>query len=126
MENNKFDCINVIPLVDIMLVLLTIVLTTSTLIASGSIPVTLPDASAAKSSELKVKTITIDKEGCIFLEDKKTDLTGIMAGMQFLDRSTPVIIRADKHLMLQVFVDVLSAVKKLNFKKVSLQTGVSG
>ena len=35
MEEKEFDYINVIPLVDVMLVLLTIVLTTSTFIASG-------------------------------------------------------------------------------------------
>jgi biopolymer transport protein ExbD len=45
MENKEFDYINVIPLVDVMLVLLTIVLTTSTFIAAGQIPISLPKAS---------------------------------------------------------------------------------
>ncbi|MFH0786115.1 MAG: biopolymer transporter ExbD, partial [Pseudomonadota bacterium] len=35
MEEKEFDYINVIPLVDVMLVLLTITLTTSSFIASG-------------------------------------------------------------------------------------------
>jgi len=38
MEEKTFDYINVIPLVDVMLVLLTIVLTTSSFIAAGVIP----------------------------------------------------------------------------------------
>ncbi len=38
---------NVIPFVDIMLVLLIIVLTTSSFIATGRIPVNLPEASAS-------------------------------------------------------------------------------
>ena len=37
MEEKEFDYMNVIPLVDVMLVLLTIVLTTSTFIATGVI-----------------------------------------------------------------------------------------
>nr|WP_255317356.1 biopolymer transporter ExbD [Candidatus Magnetobacterium casensis] len=41
MQEKEFDYINVIPLVDIMLVLLTIVLTTSAFIATGVIPVNL-------------------------------------------------------------------------------------
>ena len=43
MKSSGFDYINVIPLVDVMLVLLTIVLTTSTFIAAGAIPVELGD-----------------------------------------------------------------------------------
>ena len=39
MDEKEFDYLNVIPLVDVMLVLLTIVLTTSTFIATGGIQV---------------------------------------------------------------------------------------
>ncbi len=38
MEEKSFDYMNVIPLVDVMLVLLTIVLTTSSFVVSGVIP----------------------------------------------------------------------------------------
>ncbi len=48
MEEKEFDYINVIPLVDVMLVLLTIVLTTSSFIATGRIPVELPRASRSR------------------------------------------------------------------------------
>ena len=47
MDDQGFNNMNVIPLVDVMLVLLTIVLTTSTFIAVGSIQVELPKASTA-------------------------------------------------------------------------------
>ena len=43
-DEQEFNYLNVIPLVDVMLVLLTIVLTTSTFIATGSIQVNLPKA----------------------------------------------------------------------------------
>lgn len=49
MDEKPFDTINVIPFVDIMLVLLTIVLTTSSFIASGRVPIHLPRA--AQSTE---------------------------------------------------------------------------
>ena len=45
MDEKEFDYINVIPFIDIMLVLLTIVLTTSTFIARGAIQIELPKAS---------------------------------------------------------------------------------
>ena len=43
----ELDQINVIPLVDVMLVLLVIVLTTATFITTGQIPVDLPTAKQA-------------------------------------------------------------------------------
>ena len=47
MERN-IDQINVIPLVDVMLVLLVIVLTTATFISTGQIPVNLAKAKAVE------------------------------------------------------------------------------
>ena len=46
----EFDYLNVIPLVDVMLVLLTIVLTTSTFIATGGIAVNLPKAEGGEAA----------------------------------------------------------------------------
>ena len=37
-------------------------------------------------------------------------------------KDMPILIRADRDIALQVFVDVLDAVKTLGFKRVSLQT----
>jgi biopolymer transport protein ExbD len=41
--------------------------------------------------------------------------------LRLLDKSIPILIRADKNISLQTFVDVLDIVKNLGFKKVSLQ-----
>lgn len=49
----KFDQINVIPFIDIMLVLLVMVLTTATFIKQGVIPVDLPEASSAEKKRKK-------------------------------------------------------------------------
>jgi len=46
MEEKEFDYINMIPLIDVMLVLLTIVLMTSTFVMGGMIRVELPAVSA--------------------------------------------------------------------------------
>ena len=58
MKLKKFDSINVVPMIDIMLVLLVIVLTTATFIAKGVIPLRLPKAESATSLQ-KSKTIDI-------------------------------------------------------------------
>jgi biopolymer transport protein ExbD len=122
MEEKQFDYINVIPFVDIMLVLLTIVLTTSTFIATGGIPVNLPKASKNQEQPLKVRTIEIDRQGSIFFNGNPVSVESLLAAIRTLDRSTPFLIRADKELALQNFVDVLDAVKNAGFRQVSLQT----
>lgn len=122
MEEKEFNYMNVIPLVDVMLVLLTIVLTTSTFIASGVIPVELPRASKNQAEILKTQTIEINREGQVYLNAQPVTIDGLRESMQALGREIPILIRADRTLALQIFVDVIDVVKNLGFKKVSLQT----
>jgi len=122
MNEKEFDYINVIPLVDVMLVLLTIVLTTSTFIATGSIRVELPQASKRPAEILKTQTVEIDAGGNVYLNSRLVSLDDLKSSLQATSKETPLLIRADRNIRLQVFVDVLDVVKNLAFKKVSLQT----
>jgi biopolymer transport protein ExbD len=63
MDEKPFETLNVIPFVDIMLVLLTIVLTTANFIATGRIPVALPLASPAQVEKHQDKTIDLGVNG---------------------------------------------------------------
>ena len=125
MDEKGFDSINVIPLVDVMLVLLTIVLTTSTFIAVGAIPVALPKAENSSAEMLKATTIEINRRGDLYLNAEPSSIDHLRNTLVKEDRSQPILIRADKDIALQVFVDVMDIVKGLGFKKVSLQTSSS-
>ncbi|HAO21637.1 MAG TPA: biopolymer transporter ExbD [Desulfobacteraceae bacterium] len=122
MDEKEFDYMNVIPLVDVMLVLLTIVLTTSTFIASGGIPVELPKASKSIEETSKAQIVSIEKNGGIYLNSAQVSLEKLKEDMRRIPRETPILIRADKDIRVQAFVDVLDIVKNLGFRKVSLQT----
>jgi biopolymer transport protein ExbD len=122
MDEKEFDYINVIPLVDVMLVLLTIVLTTSTFMATGAIRVELPQASKSPAEILKTQTIEIDISGNIYLNSRLVALDELKVSLQATPRETPLLIRADRNIRLQAFVDVLDVVKNLEIKRVSLQT----
>ena len=122
MDETGFEGINVIPLVDVMLVLLTIVLTTSTFIAMGAIPVQLPKAESGETIKSVATTIVIDRQGVIFLDDNPLMPESLRQTLVSMDRDHPILIRADRSIQLQKFVVVLDIVKGLGFKKVSLQT----
>ena len=123
MDEQEFSQMNVIPLVDVMLVLLTIVLTTSTFIASGVIPVELPKAKSATTAEVsKNKTIEIDKSGVIYHDSKPVSIEELKAHMETCSRDMPVQIRADKEIALHIFIEVIDTIKVMGFTKLSLQT----
>lgn len=124
MEEKEFDYINVIPLVDVMLVLLTIVLTTSTFIAAGVIPVDLPRASRPEETTLKIQTIEIDAKGLIYFNSRPSTLKELQDSFRPMDKTVPILIKADRNIALQVFVDVLDVIKNLGFQRVSLQTEI--
>lgn len=122
MDEKEIGFINIIPFVDIMLVLLTIVLTTSTFIARGAIPIELPRASMQESEILGTRTIEINSQGRLFFNGAEVTLEDLPRHMEGVDRETPLLIRADREITVQTFVDVMDSVKKMQFRRVGLQT----
>lgn len=123
MNEQEFDYLNVIPLVDVMLVLLTIVLTTSTFIATGALQVHLPKAEHATASPSAPScTIVVDRAGQIWLDGEQRSLDELTAGLEAMPRHTPIVLQADRELRLQAFVEVYERLRLLGFTSLSLQT----
>ncbi len=121
MNDKGFDYINVIPLVDIMLVLLAIVLTTATFIAHGDIPVTLPKAEApSEVRELKGVVITVSKEGKIFFHKREVSLKQLREELEKLPKETPVSVWADKDAKVERFVKVMGLLSSMGFGNASV------
>lgn len=118
--------INMVPFIDIMLVLLTIVLTTSTFIASGRIPINLPHASQDQQTAARTRVIEINAAGRLFFEGAELDDAALKSRLSPLERTTPLMLRADKALPLQRFVDIADLLKQLGFAKVAIQTETGG
>ena len=122
MEEKEFDYINMIPLIDVMLVLLTIVLMTSTFVMGGMIRVELPAVSAEPEAVARTRSVDVDQTGRVYYEGRQVSLETLKTQVEVLPRDVPFLIRADKRVPLQYFVDVLGAVKGMGFKRVSVQT----
>lgn len=122
MDEKEFDSINMIPFIDVMLVLLTIVLMTSTFVVTGIIPVELPRVAGKHEAATVTHVVVIDKQGAVFYQGKAITLCDFKALIVGIPKENPFLIRADKDIHLQGFVEVLDLVKTVGFKKVSLQT----
>lgn len=122
MDERPFETINVIPFVDIMLVLLTMVLTTANFIATGRIPIALPQASTAQAEKPKDKTIELPAGGGLFFDGEPMSAEAFESRARALPPDTSFLIRADRSTALQRFIDVAGVLKRLNFARVAVQT----
>jgi len=123
MRPKKFDGINVVPMIDIMLVLLVIVLTTATFIAKGVIPLELPQGKSSKEfpREQKIK-ITISTEGEIYLDESQVSRDQLGSLLQSRERKSPVFLSCDKKASYEKFVGVLDLLKEMGFNKINIVT----
>jgi len=90
------DQINVIPLVDVMLVLLVIVLTTATFISSGQIPVNLAKAKEVGTRKDAPIIITLTADGALFLNDRTVPEGGLPGALTAEPRESAVVVRRIK------------------------------
>ena len=123
MKLKKYDSINVIPFIDVLLVLLAIVLLTSTFISKGIIPISLPNASNADNLKPdKEIIIVIQENGEILYENKVEILEEVEKIILLSSKETPVHINTDKNSKFESFVQVLDMLKKHNYSNVSIVT----
>jgi biopolymer transport protein ExbD len=117
----ELDQINVIPLVDVMLVLLVIVLTTATFISTGQIPVDLAKAKEAGDRQDTPLVITLTADGQLFMNDQPVGEEGLKHALASQPRQSLVVVRADRVTVLERFVKVVDEVRGMGFQQVSLE-----
>jgi biopolymer transport protein ExbD len=121
-DEKPFETLNVIPFVDIMLVLLAMVLTTANFITTGRIPMALPQASRSQVEKHQGKTIELTANAGIYLDGAALSKDEFERQLGALPPDTSFLIRADRNLTFQGFIDVADVLKRLKFTKVAIQT----
>lgn len=124
MRLNKKDGLNIVPFIDIMLVLLAIVLSISTFIAQGKIAVDLPSASSTeqiKEDEKKVSVI-IDKDNKFFIDDAEISEDELKDKLNAIDTKTLVQLKSDKNAKFDSFVKVIDILKEKGHENFAIQT----
>jgi len=120
--DRELNQINVIPLVDVMLVLLVIVLTTATFITTGQIPVSLAKAATSGDrQDIPLIIITVTAEGGVFVQDRSVTDEQFDAALSTQPLESLVLVRADKVTKLERFVGIVDRVRGLGFRQVSLE-----
>jgi len=118
----RFDSINIIPFVDVMLVLLAIILTTSTLVQKHIIPIDLPQSGSEKSIIKKSVIVTIKNDGTLLYDEHYIEPNQLDEKLSALDKQTPISLNCDKESAFKHFVMVLNTLKKQELTNLSIIT----
>lgn len=109
----KNEGLNIVPFIDIMLVLLAIVLSISTFIVQGKIQINLPksESSMSLSDHEKKLLIGIDEKNVFYLDDKTANLEQIKEAISRLNQKTIVELKSDKNAKFESFVQIIDLLK---------------
>ncbi|MCK6413819.1 MAG: ExbD/TolR family protein [Azonexus sp.] len=121
--------INVVPYIDVMLVLLVIFMVATPMMTTGSVD--LPTSGTAPQKPDKYLKVQVEQGGELTVFDadgKSTKLKGIkelkatLQPLQEADAKLAVLVAGDKETAYKNVIEVLDEVKKLRFDKVGLET----
>ena len=118
--------INVVPYIDVMLVLLVIFMITAPLLSQG-VKVDLPRAAAqpVDSQDRETLVVTVDREGRYFLDDRRIsseELGRKVAAILRARPQTPVLIRGDRQSNYGEVVKAMSLLQSAGAPSVGLLT----
>ena len=122
--------INVVPYIDVMLVLLVIFMVATPMMTTGSVD--LPTTGTAPQKPPKYITVEVQGDGglSVFNADgKATKVRGIkemraqLSALKDDEENIAVLVAGDKETQYKNVIEVLDEVKRLGFQKVGLETG---
>jgi len=115
--------INVVPLVDIMLVLLIIFMLTASFISSPSVPVNVPKALTSNPTAPASQGLVLNIRGEIFFQGKRTDqenLKKMLREAAALNPDLRVVLSADAAVTHGKVVELLDLVRQAGVTKIAL------
>lgn len=115
--------INMIPLIDVSLVLLIIFMVMTPFLVQQQVSVHLPKSVAGNESPDRPIIVLIQKQGDLSLNGHAVSISTLESELKPLlgpKRDRPVMIQADKDIALQQVVSVMDIAKKLQVAKLGI------
>jgi biopolymer transport protein ExbD len=121
--------INLVPLIDVILVLIILFVVTTTFDARSVLKLQLPKADGTPTeASAKALSVLVNADGRYFVQDRealRTDLESLKRTIVEVagdDRKRPVLLRADARTPHQAVVTALDALGQLGFRQISIAT----
>ena len=117
--------LNVVPLIDVMLVLLTIVLCAASFIEYGKVEVQLPKASQGEKEFPKERVeILLKVDGEIALDDEVLHLDALKERLSEFPKDKFILFKGDEKAEFGKFIDILQILKELGLSNFLIMTEV--
>lgn len=130
-HKHRMADINVVPYIDVMLVLLIIFMITSPLLIEG-VNVNLPQASQSQRDELPpdksdLIVVSIDGRGQVFLQNETEPVEAMtliqrVRGLIQRNPAAKVVVKGDKQVLYGRVIDVIDVLKQAGVPQVALIT----
>ncbi len=121
-DDEPIASINIVPLVDIILVVLIIFMVTAPLVLKPTIDINLPKASSGDESPPTPLNIAINRDGGISLNGQTSTLADVTAYATKIAAEKPdtaAILQADRTVTLETLTSIIDVVKTAGIKKVA-------
>lgn len=129
-KNRLMNEINVVPYIDVMLVLLVIFMVTAPMMNPGQVD--LPQVSQSSTPATAPLEVIIKKDNSLALRDhskgndesqvSREELVSVLKSRQAVLPDQPVVISADKSVRYEEVISVMDVLQQQHIKKVGLLT----
>lgn len=119
-KNAAFTEINITPLTDIFLVLLIIMMVVAPTFQDSDTSITMPEINSGIAIEQKNATVSVTKEGNLFLNGNKLaegELTNALAQLLPSLEKPEVVVKADVDVKSSVIMDIMDSAQEAEYKK---------
>ncbi|WP_020397010.1 biopolymer transporter ExbD [Thiolinea disciformis] len=119
----RFDQINMIPFIDIMLVLLAIVLTTASFVSKGLIEVNVPSAKQLSQppKDQESLEIALNADKSLFFKNEAVSVEQLQERLKTVNADTFIVLRIDKTAAFEQFVQLMDLLKAQQLNHLSIQ-----
>ena len=115
--------INVVPYIDVMLVLLVIFMVTAPLLTVG-VPVDLPKTNATPiTGQDEPVVVSVNAQGNVYLQDTQLPLDNLVARLTAITENKPdtrIFVRGDRSINYGRIMEVMSVINEAGFRRVAL------
>lgn len=115
-----FTEINITPLTDIFLVLLIIMMVVAPTFQSVDNTITVPEVNSGTSIEQGKVTVSVTKDGTVYVGDKRSSVATLTADLEALkgeNENPEVVVKADEKVKSSVIMDIMDAAQDAHYKK---------
>lgn len=128
-QRRLMNQINVVPYIDVMLVLLVIFMVTAPMVQPGNIDV--PSAGPITAPPAEAMVIEVKADGAMAIRKTSNASSRPVSHLEFqrvikealaANAEQPFLVAASKELQYQKVIDILETARQLGVKKISLQT----